>query len=220
MPSIDIIKPARPVTCIPPPSGTQTSFAFITRHFLRTATIIGQVDCKLIACYTPANGDEDAQIFVIDQHAADERVRFEILLKEILLGFINDNMDTHNPAIGLDVELLCRHQTVIRDPSCASLLARWGIRLKPKSIYPPNEMLHSVVSVPSLLKTRLADPKSDTLTCILREFLEDWEQRASSSCNVPAANFDQSRAKALMPKSMRGLIESTACRSEYQLGGF
>jgi DNA mismatch repair protein MLH3 len=79
---------------------------FFSKEDLSSVKIIGQVDKKFIACliaYPPASGSGlliqhtilcgestttgASALVLIDQHAADERVRVECFLKELCLGF-------------------------------------------------------------------------------------------------------------------------------------
>lgn len=67
---------------------TETSSPFsarLSRTGLENATILAQVDKKFIlATMTTAPEDDDSQVIVIiDQHAADERIRIESLLADI-----------------------------------------------------------------------------------------------------------------------------------------
>jgi DNA mismatch repair protein MLH3 len=65
---------------------------------LLNAQVLDQVDRKFIACLihgdTDTVGDTDASgraLVLIDQHAADERIRVERFLKELCLGFLQHN---------------------------------------------------------------------------------------------------------------------------------
>lgn len=57
---------------------------------LQSARIISQVDRKFIACLLGDHSDRGHALALIDQHAADERVRVECFLKELCLGFLHD----------------------------------------------------------------------------------------------------------------------------------
>lgn len=68
---------------------------------LRGAQIINQVDRKFIACLIDDTVDEQTSpdirasareraLVLIDQHAADERIRVERFLKELCVGFLNN----------------------------------------------------------------------------------------------------------------------------------
>lgn len=79
-----------------------------SKEDLANAHVIAQIDCKFIACLIRSgsgeeiNGDIDqskktagseeeanASIVLVDQHAADERIRVERYLKSICLGFLD-----------------------------------------------------------------------------------------------------------------------------------
>jgi DNA mismatch repair protein MLH3 len=73
----------------------------ITRRFakeeLRNALVINQVDRKFIACsVAPQNLNDDGEghhtIILVDQHAADERIRVERFLSELCFGFLQENV--------------------------------------------------------------------------------------------------------------------------------
>lgn len=80
-----------------------------SREALREAHVVAQVDCKFIACVVSSGlegevggiintsekkRDPDdkarASLVLIDQHAADERIRVERYLKSICLGFLDN----------------------------------------------------------------------------------------------------------------------------------
>lgn len=76
---------------------------------LRNAKVINQVDRKFVACLierasnqttsTEIRNEVDSRTLVlIDQHAADERIRVERFLKELCLGFLHSLNGGDNPA--------------------------------------------------------------------------------------------------------------------------
>ncbi|GLB34064.1 putative mutL C terminal dimerisation domain contatining protein [Lyophyllum shimeji] len=80
---------------------------------LHRAKVISQVDKKFIACLIEDNLDNDCDqsssagpaLVLIDQHAADERVRVERFLKDLCLGFLR-NGDTMEGVGGVRVKEL------------------------------------------------------------------------------------------------------------------
>ncbi|RUP44059.1 hypothetical protein BC936DRAFT_149995 [Jimgerdemannia flammicorona] len=124
----------------------------ISKEGLKHTRVIAQVDCKFIVARIPApragdgKGDEDTQdvLVLIDQHAADERVRVEMLMKEFV-GWDEDRSSTDplstNPTTTTDtipihpptrILLTPREWQVVRrfEPH----FLRWGIEL---SVSPP-----------------------------------------------------------------------------------
>lgn len=122
-----------------------------SRDDLKEASVINQVDSKFIACLLPSDpttGDAgygsvvSSQAFsrtlaLVDQHAADERIRVEWLQREICLGYLRDD--------GIGVErtildppvpiLLTRHEKQIlrRSGDIKDLFASWGVEFAPIS---------------------------------------------------------------------------------------
>src|SRR4051812_32489121 len=80
---------------------------------IEQAEVIGQIDNKFIACKLPCtqNIDQDIEkneiveqrprniLVLVDQHAADERVRVEMLLKEFCESKQLDRMDKDNSEV-------------------------------------------------------------------------------------------------------------------------
>lgn len=132
-----------------------------TRNDLRFAEVVNQVDRKFIACRIPkhkamqpqGSGDAESQsgsvIVLIDQHAADERIRAERLLKELFLDFLavqNRNQSDHiggvrtrelNPPRPV---LLTQHEALMikRSQDTREMLQKWGVRFAELSNVMPN----------------------------------------------------------------------------------
>ena len=125
-----------------------------TRDDLRRAEIINQVDNKFIACritkrnYLNVSVDDrvrepyrDSPILVlVDQHAADERVRVERFLKDLCLGFLHSLDQTDNNLASKYVfsrdlapsrpVLLTQHEalTISQSQVVQESFRKWGVR--------------------------------------------------------------------------------------------
>jgi len=114
------------------------------------ATVINQVDSKFIACLLPSDPMTDdlgygstvppqappRTLVLVDQHAADERVRVEWLQREICLGHLRNDDGTGVERTMLDPPvpiLLMRHEksTLQRNGHIRDLLASWGMEFAP-----------------------------------------------------------------------------------------
>lgn len=66
--------------------------ASYTKQDLQMAEVLGQVDKKFVSCVirndTISQKGQQKTICLIDQHAADERIRVERFLKQLCLGFL------------------------------------------------------------------------------------------------------------------------------------
>lgn len=128
-----------------------TGFHRFKKTDLRNAKVINQVDRKFIACliddddergeeHGGTRGDQDISgpaLVLIDQHAADERVRVERFLKELCLGFLHGRDTGEDPtAKGIRVRelsppapvLLTRHEALRLGGSedIQTVFRRWG----------------------------------------------------------------------------------------------
>uniref|UniRef100_A0A0W0GAP6 MutL C-terminal dimerisation domain-containing protein n=1 Tax=Moniliophthora roreri TaxID=221103 RepID=A0A0W0GAP6_MONRR len=70
-----------------------------TRADIKDAVVISQVDRKFVACVFGDGGPlkdgiskNGRSLVLIDQHAADERIRVELFLKELCLGFLRNKL--------------------------------------------------------------------------------------------------------------------------------
>jgi DNA mismatch repair protein MLH3 len=117
-----------------------------SRDDLNEAVVINQVDSKFVACLLPSDPAADGAdcgsgetslelprtLVLVDQHAADERVRVEWLQREICLGYLqgSDGIGVERKTLDSPVPiLLTRHEKSIlqRGEDIKGLLASWGV---------------------------------------------------------------------------------------------
>ena len=122
------------------PRGTPKSRFFdpsvpsITRRFtkqdLKNAKVISQVDDKFIACLISSTHSAGVLV-LIDQHAADERVRVERFLKDLCEGFLQGRMLTRDLSACPTRLLLSRAEAarLAKSYHAYDALERWGIRV-------------------------------------------------------------------------------------------
>jgi len=134
---------------------TGPAYRFV-KSDLEQAKIIGQVDRKFVACLirskeTLPAGDllegeknkgstsDDSSLVLIDQHAADERIRVERYLKELCQGFLHNRKYGPDPEQGVRAQnleppiplLLTRHEALRLASSrdLQNFLCWWGLHL-------------------------------------------------------------------------------------------
>ncbi|KAJ3874681.1 hypothetical protein F5051DRAFT_87327 [Lentinula edodes] len=114
---------------------------------IRGARVISQVDRKFVACVFNkdlVNGDlrknksspENLTLILIDQHAADERIRVERFLKELCLGFLRNCSGQEEGGVEMRhltppmPVLLTRHEAsrLAHSKQIESSFHSWGIR--------------------------------------------------------------------------------------------
>lgn len=186
-----------------PPSAVQNA--------LHQAKAIAQVDHKFLACLlsisgsTPVPHDKEC-LFLVDQHAADERVQVERLLSDLGAGFFANCRtsaaapDRSSPpltAISLDnpkqdtlILLTGQEHRMLHSPDVQLAFARWGITfslpLVPSSASEDDNVQTAVVSLPSVVSERLLGRKHlkegpSELTELVKTFLVRLEEEGVKS---------------------------------------
>lgn len=117
----------------------------LSRDDLKEAVVINQVDSKFIASLLPSDpvtgdagyvsGAPSRTLVLVDQHAADERVRVEWLQRDICLGYLRDDgagveRTVLDPPVPI---LLTRHEKLVlqRNGDIRDLLSSWGVEFAP-----------------------------------------------------------------------------------------
>ena len=133
----------------------ETALHRFTKADIRQAEIINQVDRKFIACRIPKDpaskskspareAQSNSMLVLIDQHAADERIRVEFFLKELFMGFLHSQDQTDaNPVGGIRIRelnpprpvLLTQHEALAikRSENTRAMLRQWGVRFAESS---------------------------------------------------------------------------------------
>lgn len=131
-------------------SQTSNSNYRFSRDDLKEAVVVSQVDCKFIACllhsgpvvggagYASGASSQGPSrtLVLIDQHAADERVRVEWLQRELCLAYLQNDDGTGVKRILLDPPvpiLLTRHEKLVlqRSDDIKDSLMSWGVEIAP-----------------------------------------------------------------------------------------
>ncbi|KAG2369711.1 hypothetical protein BDR07DRAFT_1447547 [Suillus spraguei] len=227
-------------SCCAPPFGTP-----FHKGDLLKAQVINQVDRKFIACLvdldhsthgqTPKNLAADGStLILIDQHAADERVRVERFLTEICSGFLQHCEGTGgvevselSPAVPI---LLTRHEAsrLAAIEEVQSAFDRWGVRFDGLTKLTPLEseceasdgyVQVFVRAIPAIVGDKLL--MNDELQDLVKGYLGTLESEGAYPPNlsqhkdVDNIKNDESRwLKALRwcPRELLDLINSKACR--------
>ncbi|PPQ78227.1 hypothetical protein CVT25_015546 [Psilocybe cyanescens] len=223
-----------------------------TKHDLRRAEIINQVDRKFIACRIlrcramqpqhdrHAASQSGAMVVLIDQHAADERVRVERFLKELFLGFLSTQDRTKgNPIRGVltrelnppRLVLLTQHEALMikRSQDTQDILWNWGVRFAELSKVMPNgdgaSESGGCIGYSQLLVSSIPEVVSDKLLQgdELRDFIKGFLGQIQRGELFPETGLDLAskadqdeffwlKAVRRCPRGLLDLINSKACR--------
>ncbi|GAB1519851.1 DNA mismatch repair protein [Rhizoctonia solani] len=103
----------------------------ISRGFSRTdlqnSEVIAQVDAKFVACIFRVTSTSERILVLVDQHAADERVRVERYLKALCIGFIRDKVDIMQLKPPVKILLTRKEANILTRPDTLNALSRWGL---------------------------------------------------------------------------------------------
>ncbi|CAO1613276.1 unnamed protein product [Jaminaea pallidilutea] len=204
---------------------------------LASAKVIGQAARKFVLCSVPSNdADLDSQrsLICIDQHAADERVRFEQSLSDYVEAALtvacgNRSLaDAHGlrSALGegVDISLPINEADRISDSDnvVAQTLTFWGFAFRANTTAGPTsdidvEKRVSVTHVPHLVYDRLRTDQN-LLIGVVRSFVH-WSPSHSAALISAAKTFTAPADRSQwmlglrhLPPLLLDLIKSRACR--------
>ncbi|GFT15613.1 DNA mismatch repair protein Mlh3 [Nephila pilipes] len=180
-----------------------------TQSSLNSLKVIGQVDCKFIACIIQDfnNNFQNKNLLVLfDQHAVHERVRLEELIEDLFE--IRENKKT------VKTVPISPHINITLEPEEMRLLHSYRLSLKDvgfDTYYTDEENIVHVSSLPSCLvnkennqlKRRLPDTVS-VVEKIIKEWLDLLMQTRSVS--------------SVLPKTLSAVLNSQACRGAVKFG--
>ncbi|EKM59744.1 uncharacterized protein PHACADRAFT_205965 [Phanerochaete carnosa HHB-10118-sp] len=131
-------------------SNTQSQLARFSRNDLSRTCILGQVDRKFVACVIPSNTvaeheardsslktEDEGLLVLLDQHAADERIRVERFMRELCKGFSADGQaSTLSPDVRkLDpparIVLTRREADILASTNVQAAFRLWGVGFGP-----------------------------------------------------------------------------------------
>ncbi|PQE07420.1 hypothetical protein CJF30_00007164 [Rutstroemia sp. NJR-2017a BBW] len=186
----------------------------ISREALRNAEMIAQVDKKFILTKVPTtsstNDESNSLLVIIDQHAADERIRIESLLAEFLASplfastSISSSIHTSLLEKPISFDISSEEDSLFHSEKPHFLY--WGM------IYShPTQTRLTVTHLPPLIAARLiANPK--LLIYILRTELYSYREHPTPHPPVSSTSIWVDRVPYI-PRSILELLNSRACRS-------
>lgn len=162
--------------------------ARISRAQLENARVVGQLDKKFILCFA------EGAVIAVDQHAADERIRFE----KFLSLFPNPEVASVRVVVELDPREMAAFERNKDE------FARWGFvgRVIGGRI--------SLEGIPEVVKDRFSDAAA--VKTLLKEQLRELEHPSVRGTASIAAKT------AGMPRLLKEALASRACRSSVMFG--
>lgn len=223
-------------------SQTHTTSKFCKEE-LGSARVIGQVDGKFVACSLPSDSRDEGEpvLVLIDQHAADERVRVERFLMELCNGAIQGGAESTVLDALKGVVLTKDEATLSQQEEVLQELRRWGFHVGRVAIMESltvNWVQVDVLAVPALLRDKvrlLTSPyvastkgnvqllQGDELQNLLKGCLAKYRvegcPRWSHALVNELSENEWLRALKLCPRELVELVNSKACRGKSAVTG-
>ena len=146
----------------------------LEKEILQRAKVLGQVDKKFIACVARSTdddeipdpcGNENISLLIVDQHAADERVRVERFQRDFCTGFLNSKTEQRELRPPKAVLLTAREaRQITSSKAILETMKRWGFTLCTEHTTSTNAVVHPnpdylqvlVDGVPELLADKVS----------------------------------------------------------------
>ncbi|PVF96474.1 hypothetical protein CPB86DRAFT_807713 [Serendipita vermifera] len=197
---------------------------------LAQADVIGQVDHKFIACVVKGDHANEEILLLIDQHAADERIRVERFLKQLCKSASlkarrqpftqpgDSDLGTTHLSPHIAVLLTKEDVDLLRTDEVKQALEVWGLRFDEDSIINNEEgegrIQVSIQTVPSVLQKQLC--RGNELQDTLRGIFAEINERGVTSWHMDQFPADEEigwiRAWRNCPNNLLELVNSRACR--------
>jgi len=178
----------------------------VTVEQLRNATIMSQLAGKFILIKIPSSqpkGSRDgAALVIIDQHAADERIKVELLLQELCSG--------STVAFLVPITFHASYHEKILLDRCSQRLTRWGIEHESRSDGDGYDI--SLKTAPSSVYERCLSEPTALVDLVQAELWDsDQTKREPSIQHAPAVSWVIKLTDC--PPGLVEMINSRACRS-------
>ena len=203
---------------------TTSTLGKLTKAGLRNAEVISQVDKKYIlikmAGITSSSSlDPSGLLVVVDQHAADERVRVEALFAELCSPEERSRGDKTGTLGGSltykisprEAELFTRHRASFSEWKIHYIIATGRGEKKED----PEENTLTITSLPEMVSGRCTSEPSLAID-ILRRHIPVLEDTTATAYPIPTSAALSSDPHALLfncPAALADMINSRACRS-------
>ncbi|TVY48317.1 DNA mismatch repair protein [Lachnellula occidentalis] len=194
----------------------------ISKDALKNAEVISQVDKKFIlvklhsSTHLGETAEDDGMLVIIDQHAADERIRIEALMEELCTPPMEEEpraIESKILTTYLDKPLafdISRKETTLLDTH-RKHFADWGILYDLPNVSQPGDVqrIHVRCLPPSIIERCKLDPR--VLVELIRT--EAWNCSEKAPTANSLTNQDWLHRIHNCPQGIIDMLNSRACRS-------
>ncbi|KAK9448601.1 uncharacterized protein V1518DRAFT_289974 [Limtongia smithiae] len=182
----------------------------ISRADLANAHAVAQVSARFVLARVPRADDGRTLLVLVDQHAADERVRVEALA-DAYCGAVARGDASAAQALGARVELRVSAAERAAVLAQASELARWGMHVAARARDGVVEATH----MPAVVAARVAADAGLVRTLVVGHAADLCAHAVQS---LGDGGGDEDAARRCMPRGVRALLNARACRGAVMFG--
>lgn len=181
----------------------------LDKEMLHWCSFVAQIDCKFLL-YT-CSGQNETTLLLVDQHAADERIRLEAFLREYCEQYQRNQVARSPLSTAKGVLLTAREANEAY--TYAAWLARWGFDIEEQIAL--NAQITAdfgqimVKTVPKLLADRL-ESEDRLLQTIVRALLSHAEEKGIGPQHTQSRRWTTVMKDT--PAALIELVNSKACR--------
>lgn len=200
----------------------------ISRASLAVAKVIGQVDNKFILMRAPEAAEDDdgtgPLLILVDQHAADERCRVEVFLRNYFAPAA-DGDSSHREAVTtiltrpLQFELAANERSLLERSK--AYFRHWGVvyDVAPKDGPESDTTLLRVTALPASITDRCRqEPR--LVVDLIRKKIWDRKEADVALGAIPGSDASWTTRFNKCPRGILDLINSRACRSAIKFNDF
>ena len=195
----------------------------IERLQLRACSVIGQLDKKFILLKVPATTgvdvDNSMKLFILDQHACDERIKLESFLQDFICNALNNSLFSQ-PIVENPVDITTAEAHLFEHYSRE--MRKWSIFYSIKEEETGSFRI-TIESLPDILLERYKKDTTFLKDALLQHFTE-LEMRIRNTLPNPATHREELKStkwwKCIdsIPTVIREVLNSKACRSAIMFG--
>ena len=195
----------------------------IERLQLHVCSVISQIDKKFILLKVPptagTGADNSMKLFILDQHACDERIKLESSLQDFICNVLNNSLFSQ-PIVENPVGITTTEAHLFEHYS--EEMRRWGVFYSIREEGTGNFRL-IMESLPDILLERYKKDIAFLKDALLQHFTE-LEMRIRNPLPNPATHREELQSmkwwKCIdsIPTMIREVLNSKACRSAIMFG--
>lgn len=194
---------------------------FVDRSLFKRFRVVNQVDKKFVLLKSYGSNPDILSLVLLDQHAADERIKYESLLNGFIWGMLT-SPHLHIRKAHIEVDLSPKEYHIFQQ--CKNELHQWGILFEGKPVAKSRHLV-KLTALPDPLQHRSIEALKNGIiqhACDLRHLRKNhFRSQSTQKLESGAAqNFAWWNYLNSIPTMITDSLKSKACRSAIMFGDY